>query len=354
MYPFYLGIDLHLWRTYVVLMDSEGRVVSEKRMPNEEMAGYLKKEVPNETFAVLEATRNWPFMYDLLTEHVERVELAHPKELKAISAAAVKTDKVDARTLAHLARMNYLPIAYAAPCEIRDLRLEVRHRDSMVSQRTQAKNRIQAVLASYNLVSPTADLFGVSGREYLEEVMSDQLRPAAVRVIRKDLALIDHLSQQITEIEGSLQLSATQERQVKLLRTVPGVGRLGAIILLAEIGDIRRFHSAKALCNWAGVTPKVKSSDTHIRHGRISKQGPALVRATMTRAATIASRSSKRWYLVHEELALRCGRQAAKVAVARRLLTVIYYMLKRQEPYQEDYSSKKIGEPVDWHGSLKP
>jgi len=236
--------------------------------------------------------------------------------------------------------MNYLPISYAAPPEIRDLRLDVRHRDSLVSQRTQAKNRIHAVLAGYNLVSPAADLFGVSGREYLEEVMRDRMRPAAVWAIRRDLALIDHISQQVTEIEGSLQLSTEQEQQVKLLCTMPGVGRVGAIILLAEIGDSQRFHSAKALCNWAGLTPKIKSSDTHIRHGRISKQGPALVRATMTRAATIASRSSKRWYIVHENLVPRSGRQAAKVAVARRLLTVIYYMLKRQEPYQEDYASQ--------------
>jgi transposase len=340
MYPFYLGVDLHLRRTYAVLMDNQGRVIDEQRLRNEEVAAYLKKEVPPETYAVLEATRNWPFMYDLLKEHVTRVELAHPKELQAISAAAVKTDKVDARTLAHLARMNYLPIAYAAPAEVRDLRLEVRHRDSLVSQRTQAKNRIHAVLASYNLVSPTVDLFGVSGREYLEEVMQDQMRSAAVRVIRRDLALIDHLSQQIIEIEGSLRLSAELEHQVKLLTTMPGVGRLGAITLLAEIGDIRRFNSAKALCNWAGLTPRVKSSDIHIRHGRISKQGPALARATMTRAATVASRISKRWYPVHEKISLRSGRRAAKVAVARRLLTIVYYMLKRQEPYQEDFPSQ--------------
>ncbi|MEJ2598113.1 MAG: IS110 family transposase [Anaerolineales bacterium] len=338
MYPFYLGIDLHLKRTYFVLMDRQGRVVDERRLPNGEVAAYLKKGVPRATYAVLEATRNWPFMYDLLKEQVARVELAHPKELKAISAAAVKTDKVDARTLAHLARMNYLPIAYAAPSEVRDLRLEVRHRDRLVSQRTQAKNRIHAVLASYNLVSPTVDLFGVSGREYLEEALRDPLRPAAVRTIRRDLALIDHLSQQITEVEGSLQFSAEQEQQVKLLCTMPGVGRLGAITLLAEIGDIRRFNSAKALCNWAGLTPRVKSSDSFVRRGRISKQGPALVRATMTRAATIASRYSKRWYRVHEKISLRSGRKVAKVAVARRLLTVVYYMLKRQEPYQEDPS----------------
>lgn len=275
-------------------------------------------------------------MFDLLAEHVARVELAHPKELKAISAAAVKTDRVDANTLAHLARMNYLPIAYAAPSEIRDLRLELRHRDSLVSQRTQAKNRVHAVLAGYNLVSPKSDLFSVSGREYLAEVMQTSLRPAAARSIQRDLDLIDYLTEQITQIKSSIQLDPEQERMVKILCTMPGIGRLGAVILLAEIGDVQRFKSPKALCNWAGLTPRVRSSDRIIRHGRISKQGPALVRATMTRAATVASCYSKRWYEIHEKISRHAGRKVAKVAIARRLLTVIYFMLKRQEPYQEN------------------
>jgi len=87
MYPFYLGIDLHLKRTYVVLMDVKGEVIDERRLPNAEMRGYLEEHVPQETYAVLEATRNWPFMYDMLSDHVERVELAHPKEVKAIANA---------------------------------------------------------------------------------------------------------------------------------------------------------------------------------------------------------------------------------------------------------------------------
>jgi transposase len=123
-------------------------------------------------------------MYDLLAEHVERVELAHPKELKAISAAAVKTDKVDARTLANLARLNYLPTAYAAPQEVRDLRTEVRYRDRLVSQCTQAKNRIHAVLASYNLITPTADLWV---RSSISEETLTSTYVLRVRVIRKDL-----------------------------------------------------------------------------------------------------------------------------------------------------------------------
>ena len=339
MFPFYLGMDLHLKRTYAVLMDQMGHIIDERRIPNDEVGAYLKEFVPNETYAVLEATRNWPFMYDLLSDHVDRVELAHPKELNLIAKAVIKDDPIDSKALAKLARLNYLPIAYAAPRVIRDLRTYIRHREWLITQRTRAKNRNHAVLAYYNLVSPVADLFGTKGREYLDEVLPT-IRPAARRVVLDSLALIDHLNENIEELENELKLTPEQKKKVKLLSTVPGVGRLTAITILAEIGDIQRFDNPKALCNWAGLTPRVRKSDRTVRHGRISKQGSSYLRAAMTRAATVASRTSKRWYQVHEQLAPRCGKKGAKVAVARRLLTVIYFMLTRNEPYMEDYEQR--------------
>ena len=122
MYPFYLGIDLHLKNTYVVLVDQEGNSMDERRLRTTDLVEYVETRVPRQTYAVMEATRNWPYFYDELEQRLDRVELAHPKELKAISTAAVKTDRIDARVLAQLARMNYLPIAYAAPQVVRDLR----------------------------------------------------------------------------------------------------------------------------------------------------------------------------------------------------------------------------------------
>jgi len=344
MYPFYLGIDLHLKRTYAVLMDSTGQVIDEQRIKNLDIKEYLKVKVPKETYAVLEATRNWAFMYDLLEEHVAKVALAHPKELRAIATAAVKTDRIDAKVLANLARMNFLPTSYAAPKEIRDLRLYIRHRDQLVRQKTQSKNRIHAVLASYNLVSPMKDLYGVEGRAFLTEVL-EEIRPAAQRVIQDNLTLIDHLEVQIQALEEDLQLSDEFEQNVKLLKTMPGVGRLTAIIILAEIGGFQRFNSPKALCHWTGLTPRVRKSDQVVRHGRITKQGSPYLRAAMTRAATVASRISPKLRILP-----RCGKTGAKVAVARRLLTVVYFMLKRQQPYQENYPSK-TGEPELKQGS---
>lgn len=337
MYPYYLGIDLHLKRAYVVLMDQGGNILGEYHISTNEIQEFIVQDVPKHTYAVIEATRNWPFLYDLLQEHVDRVELAHPKELKAISTAAVKTDRIDARVLANLARLNYLPIAYAAPVEIRDLRLHVRHRDTLVRQRTQAKNRIHAILARYNITFPMADLFGVKGRAHLREACEHLLRPAACHVIQDNLALIDQCNEQIEVLENELEFSPEQAQTIRLLKTIPGIGQIIAITLLAEIGDIQRFSSPKALCNWAGLTPRIRNSDRVIRHGNISKKGSPYVRGAMTRAATIASRVSKRWYGVHEHLMPRCGKVGAKVAVARRLLTVAYYIWKRNTPYQEDY-----------------
>jgi len=337
MYPFYLGIDLHLKRTYMVLMDAEGEVINKGRISNQEITKYLQEKVPQETYAVLEATRNWPFMYDLLHEHVQKVDLVHAKGVRAIANAAVKTDQIDASTLAHLARMNYIPKAYAASKEMRDLRQLLRHREWMVNQRSKAKNRIHAALAAYNLVSPVTDLFGVAGREYLHEMMDKELRPSARQVIEDHLAMIDHLTERIRSLEKSISLNEKQDHIVNLLKSMPGVGRLIALIILAEVGDISRFHSPKSLCSWAGLTPKVHSSDAVVQHGHITKEGSRYLRSAMVQAATTACRVSPKWYRVHEHMALRCGRRAARVAVARRLLTVIYFMWKKDQPYQENY-----------------
>jgi transposase len=337
MYPFYLGIDLHLKRTFMVLMNANGEVVDKQRISNQEITNYLQEKVPQETYAVLEATRNWPFMYDLLHEHVQQVDLVHAKAVRTIANAAVKTDQIDASTLAHLARLNYIPKAYAATKEMRDLRQLLRHREWMVNQRSRAKNRIHAVLAGYNLVSPVTDLFGVTGRQYLEGVMEKELRPAARVVVSDHLDIIDHLGERIRCLEKGITLSEAQSQVMKLLMSMPGVGKLIALSILAEIGDIGRFNSPKSLCSWAGLTPKVHSSDAVVQHGHITKEGSRYLRTAMVRAATVACRVSPKWYAIHSHLALRCGRRAARVAVARRLLSVIYYMWKRDQPYQENY-----------------
>jgi transposase len=292
----------------------------------------------------MEATRNWPFFYDLLDEHVDRVELAHAKGVRMIADAAVKTDRIDASVLAHLARLNFLPIAYAAPKEIRDLRQHLRYRESLIDERRRAKNRIHAVLAGYNLTSPVTDLFGQAGREWLYDVTGKELRFASRRVVLETLAIIDQLDNQIKELAKDIPLPEELKPKAELLMSMPGIGKLISAMILAEIGDINRFSSAKALCNWAGLTPRVHQSDATVRHGRISKQGSRYLRTAMVCAAMTASRVSSRWYGVYEHLSRRIGRRGARVAVGRRLLTVVYYMLKRNQHYDENYEQRRTAE----------
>jgi len=344
MYPFYLGIDLHLKRSYVVLINAEGGVLDKRRMANKDFATYLLEKVPKETYAVMEASRNWPYFYDLLGTHVERVELAHAKQVRSIATAAVKTDQVDASVLAHLARLNFLPTAYAAPQAIRDLRQHLRYRAWLIDERRRAKNRIHAILAGYNLASPFTDLFGRSGREWLQGVVELELRTTSRRVVLETLMLIDQLDDQIKALGREIPLPEDLKPRAALLTSMPGVGQLTAATILAEIGDIQRFKSAKSLCNWAGLTPRVHSSDAIVRHGHISKEGSRYLRSAMVTAAITACRVSPRWSRVYERVAQRSGWRAAKVAVGRRLLTVIYYMLKRNQPYREDYEQQRRSE----------
>jgi transposase len=207
----------------------------------------------------------------------------------------------------------------------------------VIKMSTQTKNRVHAILASYNLKSPVTDLFGVEGQAWLAEQLPD-LRPAAGKAIKDNVKLVDDFRQMVTAIEGAIELSPEQQYAYKLLRTIPGVGDVTATIMVAEIGDIRRFNSAKALCNWAGLTPKIRNSGEVVRHGKISKEGSGLLRAAMGQAAVNAVRYSPRWRQVHERLLPRCGKKGAKTAVARRLLTVAYCMLTRDEPYQEKHN----------------
>jgi len=337
MSEYYLGIDLHKRRSYVVLMDAQGKLISEGGLSNDDMSDHLEEEVPHDTIAVIEATWNWQFMHDLLSEHCERVLLAHPQKVKMIAEATVKTDKIDAHTLAHLARTGYLPIAYAAPREIRELRQIARHRSKLVTDRTRHKNRIHATLARRNIHSPFSDLFGCKGREFLAEVADGRLSKIDQQVIEDNLAAIDQLNQLVDAAESIMAEQTVHDPKVSLLKTLPGVGMITAVTIRAELGEVERFSSADRAARWAGLTPKVHVSDETVRHGSISRQGSPYLREAMVGAALRAIRYSPRLRSFYQRIAKRRGSGMARVALGRKMLLIAYTMLMRDEPYREDY-----------------
>jgi transposase len=333
MYQHYLGVDLHGRRSYVVLMDKEGKVIDNRRLPNDAMPDYVA-QLPESTFAVLEATGNWSYMYDVLEEGTEKVVLAHPKQVKAIAAARVKTDKIDATILAHLARADLLPTAYAPPVEIRELRDLVRHRSKLVRERTRHKNRIHTILSRYNLHSPCTDLFGKQGRAFLEKVRN-HLSTTHQLMLDNYLSLIDTLNERIKSVNQIIRSWVKNDPRTKILTSMPGVGIYSAAVVMAEIGEISRFIGPKQLCSFAGLVPSTRSSDTHVRHGRITKEGSPWLRWIMVSAAQRAPSASPRLALFHKRILQRHGKKTARVALARQMLSIIYYMLLRNTPYQE-------------------
>lgn len=333
MYEHYLGVDLHRRRTYVVLMDKEGEISDQRRMPNDAMSDYVA-QLPDSTFAVLEATSNWSYMYDVLAEGVDEVVLAHPKQVKAIAAAKIKNDRIDASILAHLARAKLVPTSYAPPPEIRELRDLVRHRARLVKERTRHKNRIHHILAKYNLHSPYSDLFGKGGRAFLEQVR-EQLSETHQLLLDNYLSMIDALVERLKPIDKLIRQRAKTDPRIALLMTMPGVGLYTATVIVAEIGDVARFTGPKQLCSFAGLVPSTRSSDTHIRHGRITKEGSPWLRWVMVLAAQKGPASSPRLADFYNRLMQRSGKKTARVALARKMLTIVYYMLVRNEPYQE-------------------
>ena len=227
-----------------------------------------------------------------------------------------------------------LPKAYAPPVEIRELRDLVRHRSKLVRERTRHKNRIHTILSKYNLHSPCTDLFGKKGRAFLDKVQK-QLSATHQLMLDNYLCLIDALNERIKSVNQVIRTWAKDDSRIKLLTSMPGIGIYSAAVIIAEIGEISRFVGPKQLCSYAGLVPSTRSSDAHVRHGRITKEGSPRLRWIMVSAAQRASCASPRLARFHERTLKRHGKKTARVALARQMLTIIYYMLLRNTPYQE-------------------
>jgi transposase len=335
MIDHYLGVDLHGKRSYLVLMTAEGAIEDKRRLSNSEVTDYIKG-IPRNTHAVLEATGNWSYMYDLLAQRLDQVDLAHPQQVRAIATARIKNDRIDATILAHLTRTNLLPRAYAAALPIRELRDATRHRSRLVRERTRHKNRIHRILSRYNLHSPYTDLFGKKGNEWLAEQIP-VLSQIHQQMTGDYLAIIDALNQRIKAADQTIHAWSKTDPRAALLMSMPGIGVYSAAIIVAEIAEIRRFHRAKELCSFAGLVPSTRSSDSNTYHGRITKQGSSWLRWIMISASQRAGSRSPRLKAFYDRIAQKHGGKTARVALARKMLSIVFFMLSRQQPFIEEY-----------------
>jgi transposase len=224
--------------------------------------------------------------------------------------------------LAQLLRADLLPEAWIAPAEVRQLRALLRHRAQVVRLRTLLRNRVHAVLADHGHGRP-AGCWSGAGRAWLSSL---DLPAVSAEVISDALALIDALHSVIDRLDAEVRGHARSDPRVEVLTQLPGVGPFTALVLLAEIGDISRFASARKLASWAGLTPTVRGSDRTVRHGHISKQGSVWVRWVLCEAAQKAKRHPD-YAPAYQGIAGRRGTKIATTAIARKLLTHAYHLL---------------------------
>jgi transposase len=287
---------------------------------------------------VLEATYGWYWAADSLAEAGAEVHLAHPLGIKGFTNRRVKNDVRDASDLADLLRMSRLPEAWIAPPGVRGLRELVRHRIKLVHWRSGLKASVHAVLAKQGVHLPVSDVFGVRGRLLLAQAPLDKPYRARVNSLCRLIEAVDF------EIDLAAKLVTQRlapDRGYQVIQQLPGVGPVLAAVFIAEIGEVTRFTSARHLCSSAGLTPKHRESDTKVHRGRMTKQGSPLLRWAAIEAVQKMPADAGWLVSTREQIAVRRGRQIATVAVARKLLTLIFYGLRDghiralQQPHRE-------------------
>lgn len=283
---------------------------------------------------VVEATIGYDWFAALAEKYAQRVVIAHAGKLRIIAESTKKTDKVDARVLADFLAYDMIPEAWHPTPRVREHRTLVRRRCKIQSRITSIKNTIRGILTRYN--ADRADLFTRLGRRAVKKL----------KLLETERFVLDDLWEELEEVENrrakvetrlmEFSLNAPlKEREARaVLKTLPGAGTVTIEVILAELGDWQRFRCSDAVVAFAGLAPGVRESDRRRKDLKLTKEGSPLLRWCLIQLAHRVKRNSTRWSQEFERLSKRIGKKKATCAIARRLLLVIYAMLREGKAYR--------------------
>jgi transposase len=326
------GLDVHKEFIQVCALGAKGSKRKEYRIAEsaeaiEEWAGQLDAQDE----VVLEATFHSWAIHTIVSEHAGRVVVANPMEVKAIAHARIKTDKVDAYTLARLLRADFLPEVALPDASTWALRQLVTHRRLLVKQRIAIKNTIRGALNRRLIAMPEGEAFSKKSRRWMRSL---ELPAAKHFLLRNSLDLLDSIDERIAAADAELTRLAAEQEEARLLMTIPGVGIQVALGLLAAIGDIQRFPTPEKLTAYLGLVPRVSQSAGRCHHGRITKAGSTIVRSLVVEAAQILARSPTPPAATYWRVRRKRGHNVAVTALARKLVVVTWHLLQKNEPYR--------------------
>jgi transposase len=328
----YIGLDIHKKDTQACVLDEKGKVILIKRVRTDvsdigHLFGIIEAE--NEKLAVvMEATGFYFWIHDLIVARGHDVVVVHPTKAKDMMKSMSKTDKNDAFMLADLLIQNRLKGIYVPTNDIREMRDLTRHRESLVRKKGDAKREIIAALDQRGLKVPS------EFRTNFTEKHKDWARSQNDFVINEKLDLLELLLTKIKNVERIIEEKYGNDKDVQLMRTVPGIGLVTAAVVKAEIGDISRFKTAENLAAYIGVSPTTCQSGEKTwggptRHGN-NRVKHVLIEATLFHSRYCPDSKVSSYYLRKKE---RIGNKKAIVASSRKLLEALYCMITREETF---------------------
>jgi len=333
----YCGIDLAGVSSYVYVTDDRGKKLMAGEVATEKAVfeRRLKRFVREGLSIALEAGNQTAWVYEVLVEMGAKVTVVNPAKVKLIAESRRKTDKIDAKILCELLRLDGLPHPVHVPGrETRALRGLLVARRQLISARTKLCNVVRGMLRQEGIRLPARALSSVLG---WKRILANGFEQARLAVVAAYFDTFVSLTNAIREIESQLAEYERQDDRAARLQTMPRVGRIAALTFIAAVDDVHRFPSSRKLVGYSGLAPTVRSSGERTEYGSISREGRSELRAVWVQIAHLvaidtsrATRPLRTWF---RKVARRRGRKTATVALARRLLVIAYHLLREETTY---------------------
>lgn len=327
-----IGCDFHPSFQQVAIFDNSTGEISERRLGHRAEAERFYRGLGGEQVLVgMEACGHYPWFERLLAELGIELWLGDAAKIRASVVRKQKTDRRDAEHMLKLLREERFPRIWVPSLEERDARQLLVHRHKQVQTRTRIKNQLQAMALSQG-VQRKRKLWSEVGRAELEKL---ELLPYAAQRRKQLLETLDRLEVEIAELQRRVEEEARRRPAAVRLQTHPGVGPVTALAMVLTLGPAKRFASAKQVGSYFGLIPSEHSSGGRQQLGRISKQGNSFLRFLLVEAGQTAARYDEELGRFYRRLAVRKHRGLAKVAVARKLATRLYLMLREDWDYAQ-------------------
>jgi transposase len=347
---FFAGIDAHTRYVVVVIINSMGeRVAGPTRVKVSQPERLLELLAPYRPLeAIMETSSSWPWLHELLSGAGVQFVLAHARRLRAIAEANYKRDDIDAELLARMRLAGLIPEVYPAPFAQREWATLIRHRTTLITQRTALVNRIHAQLHMRGLHLERGELLTRAGRQWVRTEAWPHLGLEQRALVRSHFRVIAGLRPLLRALDRHIAQVAATIPQAQVLSTIPGIAAYRALVICAEALPIARFRTAGHLASYAGLLPTSKQSGLRpVRHGKIPAAANRWLRGVLVRAVVSHVRHAPDSWLTHYYLAqkARLGWPTARVAAARKLARAIHAMLRTNSSWKNDPVRGELEEP---------